>query len=121
MPSYFKSNVYYNTYENTVSFFTNPAYTNQPVDSPYDDHSIGGFVEMGTDLIAMNTLKGAIHYRKDVHTEESLVYNYATTPTSVSVSGAKRQEEETWSFAAENTFHAAKWLDLVTGVRPRPV
>lgn len=109
-------NVYYNAYENTVSFFTNPAYTNQPVDSPYDDHSIGGFVEMGTDLIPMNTLKGAIHLPQGRHTEESLVYNYATTPTSVSVSGAKRQEEETWSFAVENTFHAAKWLDLVTGV-----
>ncbi len=36
-------------------------------DSPYCDHSVGGFVEMGTDLIPMNTLKGAIHYRQDIH------------------------------------------------------
>ena len=55
--SYIKSNAYYNTFQNTISFFTNPTYTNRPVDSRYDDHSVGGFVEMGTNLIPMNTLK----------------------------------------------------------------
>jgi iron complex outermembrane receptor protein len=114
--SYIKSNAYYNTFENTVSFFTNSTYTNQPVDSPYDDNSVGGFVEMGTDLIPMNTLKGAIHYRRDVHTEKNINYNYATTPPTVTESGPKRQAEEGWSFAVENTFHATRNLDFVAGV-----
>ena len=39
-----------------------------------DDHSVGGFVEVGTDLIPMNTLKGAVHYRRDVHWEQALNY-----------------------------------------------
>ncbi len=114
--SYIKTNAYYSTFQNTVSFYNNASYTNQPADSPYDDHSIGGFVEMGTELIPMNTLKGAIHYRKDVHTEQSIFYNYATSPATVTQSAEKRQAEETWSFAAENTFHATKRLDLVGGV-----
>jgi iron complex outermembrane recepter protein len=114
--SYVKTNAYYNTFENTVSFFTNSSYTNQPVDSPYDDHSVGGFVEMGTDLIPMNTLKGVIHYREDVHKEWNINYNYATTPTRVTETAHKLQSEEGWSFALENTFHATRNLDIVGGV-----
>jgi iron complex outermembrane receptor protein len=114
--SYIKSNAYYSTFENTVSFFNNPTYINQPADSPYDDESVGGFVEMGTDLIPMNTLKGAIHYRKDTHAEQSIFYNYATTPTMVTESNTKRQAEEGWSFAVEDTFHATRNFDLVGGV-----
>ena len=34
---------------------------------------------MGTDLIPMNTLKGAIHYRQDVHTDRGSDY---TPPTA---------------------------------------
>ena len=69
---------------------------------------------MGTDLIPMNTLKGAIHYRNDVHTEKNINYTYA--PPTVAESGHKRQAEEGWSFAVENTFHATRNLDIVGGV-----
>ncbi len=118
--SYIKTNAYYNTYENTVSFFNRPDYTQQPSDSPYDDHSEGGFVEMGTNLIPMNTLKGAIHYMKDVHTEQPINYTYPagypTVPAVVTPGAGKQASEETWSFAVENTFHATKQLDIVGGV-----
>ena len=57
------------TFENTVSFFNSPTYTNQPADSPYDDNSASGFVEMGTDLIPMNTLKGLLLRRRGQHPE----------------------------------------------------
>ena len=113
--SYIKSNAYYNTFENTVSFFTNSTYTNQPVDSPYADRSVGGFVEMGTDLIPMNTLKGAIHYREDTHTEHNINYTYVPIFT-VAKAGFRRRSEEGWSFAVENTFHATRDLDIVAGV-----
>lgn len=114
--SYIKTNVYYNTFDNTISFYPNATYTNQTTDSPYEDYSYGGFVEMGTDLIPMNTLKGSIHYRKDVHAEHSVNYNYATPTPSVTENGYKRQAEDVWSFAVENTFHATSRLDLVAGV-----
>ncbi|MGO4684194.1 TonB-dependent receptor plug domain-containing protein [Hyphomicrobium sp. 2TAF46] len=112
--SYIKTNAFYNTFQNSISFYPNATYTNQFTDSPYDDYSYGGFVEMGTDLIPMNTLKGAIHFRRDFHNEQSINYKYVPTYT-VSLDPAKRQSEETWSFALENTFHATRWLDIVTG------
>lgn len=114
--SYIKTNIYYNTFDNTISFYPNATYTNQTADSPYEDYSYGGFVEMGTDLIPMNTLKGSIHYRKDVHAEHSVNYSYATSPPAVTENGYKRQAEDVWSFAVENTFHATSSLDLVAGV-----
>ncbi|MBN2447626.1 MAG: TonB-dependent receptor, partial [Phycisphaerae bacterium] len=115
--SYIKTNAYFNRFQNTISFFADQTYTNQPVDSPYDDHSLGGFVEMGTNLIPMNTLKAAIHYRKDVHTDQNINYTYpAVGPRTFAFGSSKRLAEETWSFAAENTFHATKHLDIVGGV-----
>jgi iron complex outermembrane receptor protein len=116
--SYIKSNFSYNTFDNTLSFYPDATYTHQTSDSPYRDHSYGGFVEMGTDLIPMNTLKGAIHYRRDTHTESTIDYDYTTTPRTAMTdpTSKKRQSEETWSFAVENTFHATRYLDLVTGI-----
>ncbi|MFA7305506.1 MAG: TonB-dependent receptor [Hyphomicrobium sp.] len=113
--SYIKSNAYYNTFQNTTSFYKDATYTDKWVDSPYDDYNYGGFVEMGTDLIPMNTLKGAIHFRHDAHNDGNI--NYLPSPPPTTEHGApKRQSEETWSFALENTFHATRYLDIVGGV-----
>lgn len=114
--SYIKTNAYYNTFDNTVSFCTNPTCANLPTDSPYSDDSVGGFVEMGTSLIPMNTLKGAIHYRRDVHKEWDINYNYTVSPPSSQKAPTETSSEETWSFAIENTFHATHNLDFVAGV-----
>jgi iron complex outermembrane recepter protein len=111
--SYVKTSAYYNTFENTVSFFNQPTYVNQLADSPYSDHSVGGFVEMGTDLIPMNTLKGVIHYRQDTHKEWDLDN---TVPPFPRRTPTETSREETWSFAAENTFHLARNLDIVGGI-----
>jgi iron complex outermembrane receptor protein len=62
----------------------------------------------------MNTLKGAIHYRKDTHDEHNINYTYA--PFTTTNARYKRQAEEGWSFAVENTFHATRNLDIVGGV-----
>jgi len=108
--SYMKTNVYYNTFDNTTRFYADQNYDVIRQDSIYKDHATGGFVEFGTDLIPMNTLKGAIHYRQDVHNEMGPVYQfnfYAPEQT---------RSEQTWSFAVENTFHATSRLDIVTGV-----
>jgi len=112
--SYIKTNAFYTTFDNIISFYPNGTYTHQDTDSAYNDHSVGGFVEMGTDLIPMNTLKGAIHYREDVHSEQDTNYTYAPF---VSSAGPKSTEsEQTWSFALENTFHATRFLDIVGGL-----
>ena len=113
--SYVKSNAYYNTFENTTRFFPDLTYNHQYEDSPYDDNSYGGFVEFGTNLIPMNTLKGAIHYRRDTHNENSISYNTRTGAVTA-VDPSERDAEETWSFAAENTFHATRNLDIVAGI-----
>ena len=114
--SYIKSNAYYNTFQNTTSFYKDATYTDKWVDSPYDDYNYGGFVEMGTDLIPMNTLKGAIHFRHDAHNDGNINYNPPGNPGGTEQGPAKRQSEETWSFALENTFHATRYLDIVGGV-----
>lgn len=114
--SYIKSNAFYSTFQNVTSFYPDATYTNPLVDSPYDDYNYGGFVEMGTDLIPMNTLKGAIHFRHDAHNDGNINHNPPGNPGGIEHGPAKRQSEETWSFALENTFHATRNLDIVGGV-----
>jgi iron complex outermembrane recepter protein len=82
--------------------------------SDYEDFAYGGFVEMGTELIPMNTLKATIHYRRDDHQER----NFARPdhPTASYVEPWQSNVEDTWSFAAENTFHATRRLDFVSGI-----
>ncbi len=113
--SYLKTNVYYNTFDNLLRSF-GPDYqtqtANNQFDSFYDDYAYGGFVEFGTSLIPMNTLKGAIHYRRDSHSERQ-----DTAPDSAAPVHEPWQENivDTWSFAIENTFHATSSVDVVTG------
>ena len=112
--SYIKTNAFYNTFDNKLSFYPNSQYLFPLVDSPYHDHSSGGFVELGTNLIPMNTLKGAIHYREDVHRKGDIVYD-PVTGAFKSQEATQTQSEETWSFALENTLHITRYLDFVTG------
>ena len=72
---------------------------------------------MGTELIPMNTLKGVIHYRQDVHKEWDLATSLPPPPpVFTGKSPTETSREETWSFAAENTFHATRFLDFVAGM-----
>src|SRR5262249_18311332 len=115
--SYIKTNAYYNTFQNLLSSYNNRTYTSQPrnpqdFDSYYDDFAYGGFIVVGTKLIPMNTLKGAIHFRHDNHAERSDI-----APDGANIHEPwQKNIENTWSFALENTFHATKRLDVVTGV-----
>lgn len=115
--SYVKTNVYYNTFENLLSSFDDatygPQFMGRSFESYYDDYAVGGFFEAGTELIPMNTLKGVVHYRRDNHSEYQI-----TQPDNPASIREPRQEnvEDTWSFAVENTFHATRRLDFVTGV-----
>jgi iron complex outermembrane receptor protein len=112
--SYVKTNAYWNTFDNIVDFFRTSAYNTRLQESPYRDHSVGGFVEMGTDLIPMNTLKGAVHFRRDYHWEQAL--DFDANDKFTGYEPRKKLAEEDWSFAIENTFHAMRHFDVVTGV-----
>lgn len=114
--SYIKTNAYYNTFYNVLSSYDDATYTTQnkssSFDSTYDDYAYGGSLELGTNLIPMNTLKGAVIYRHDNHSE----FNFNSPTSSKALLEPKQYDiENTWSFALENTFHATKRLDVVMG------
>lgn len=116
--SYVKTNAYYNTFDNLLSSFDDVRYTSQTLprafDSYYDDNAYGGSIEFGTELIPMNTLKGAIHFRRDNHSESS--HDQPDNPGAAFREPWHDNVEDTWSFAAENTFHATKRLDIIAGL-----
>ncbi len=59
----------------------------------------------------MNTLKGAIHYRRDSHAERSDIGRPDNAnPAQNVVEPWQENIDDTWSFALENTFHASKQL-----------
>lgn len=113
--SYIKTKLYYNTFQNGLYSWDDANYsrqvTSKAFSSYYDDKAAGGSVEVGTDLIANNTLKGVIHYRRDIHKEsqDSFSPRFFSEPTQTT-------EEDTWSVAVENTWHATKDTDVVVGV-----
>lgn len=124
--SYVKTNAYYNTLNNALFAYDNATYTTQALGrgfkSWYDDVVYGGSVEVGTNLIPMNTLKASAHYRFDHHGEHDHNRPDAVNSTVPGVlpvnyvEPMQYREEYNWYFAAENTFHATKWFDIVAGV-----
>jgi iron complex outermembrane recepter protein len=113
--SYIKSKLYYNTFSNGLFSYDNAQYSRQSLAksfrSYYDDAAYGGSLEAGTDLIPHNTLKAALHYRRDDHTERQTIYS----PTRFD-EPKQKAIEDTWSAAVENTFHATDRFDLAAGV-----
>lgn len=115
--SYVKTKIYYNTFENLLSTFDSVAHntqtTSRAFDSYYDDFAYGFSLEGGTELIPMNTLKTALHYRRDAHRrwQDNSPDSPAATKTPF-----QRGTEDTWSVAVEDTFHATDTLDFVGGV-----
>jgi iron complex outermembrane receptor protein len=115
--SYVKANAYYNNLNNSLRSFNSASYNLQNLrstfDSWYDDYAYGGMIEAGTNLIPMNTLKVAAHYRYDNHVEHN--FNSPDGGTWYYLEPLQETEEKNWSFAVENTFHATKWFDIVAG------
>jgi iron complex outermembrane receptor protein len=116
--SYVRTKAYYNTFENLLSSFDNNTFTTQTAgyafDSYYDDNSYGFSVEGGTELIDRNTLKAALHYRRDTHHPQQ--HARPDHPTLAFLEPRLERSEDTWSAALENTFHVTDTLDFVGGV-----
>lgn len=117
--SYIKTNAYYNTFDNLLSTYDNANFDLQTAtyafDSFYNDEAYGGSVEFGTDLIPMNTLKVASHFRRDIHNEYNINRPDFGNPLASYREPTQTNREDTWSVAVENTFHINRKLDLVTG------
>lgn len=126
--SYFKSKLYYNTFDNLLSTYDTSEYSKQTrsssFNSYYKDHSTGFSLEGGTDLIEKNTLKTALHFRRDVHNARNdNAPGGVTYPDTLPKGTAyhvlepwQETVQDTWSVAAEDTIHATDRLDLVGGV-----
>ncbi|MGE4056560.1 MAG: TonB-dependent receptor plug domain-containing protein [Vicinamibacterales bacterium] len=116
--SYLKAKVYYNTLDNLLSSFDDLTYTTQSqprgFNSPYDDHAYGVGLEAGTTPAAAHTVKAALHYRGDVHREES--FNRPTHPTLSNVEPRTETSQYTWAVAVEDTLRVSPAIDLVGGL-----
>lgn len=116
--SYLRTKAYYNTFYNLLSSFDDNTFARKTAgyafDSYYRDHSYGLSLEGGTELLERNTLKGAFHYRRDVHHPQQ--HARPDHPTLAFMEPELERSEDTWSVAVENTFHATDTLDFVGGL-----
>lgn len=111
-----KTKLYYNTFKNGLDAYDDITYSSQSnpgrFHSPYDDEALGASIELGKELAA-SSLKLALHYRTDDHSEAQI--SRPTNPTFRTVEPWQEQSQNTWSVAVENTFHASESLDVVVG------
>lgn len=113
---YLKTRAYYNRFDNLLSAWDDSTHSSQTerraFDSRYKDHAWGLSLEAGAELGAANTLRGALHYRRDKHRSIQLpqpTLGLPADPTEIS-------EEETWSLALENTWQARDDLRVIAGI-----
>lgn len=113
---YLKTKLYYNTFDNVLKAYDDYTHSTQierrAFNSVYDDKAYGLSIEGGADITPNNTLRAALHYRRDKHDDTQLSrpdVNTIPDPT-------KRSEEETWSLALENTWRASDALTVVAGL-----
>lgn len=111
--SYVKTKAYYNSFDNDLFAYRDDAYTIRNFQSHYDDNAKGVSLEFGTDLLPMQTLKAALHFRRDEHKEWQDSFNAANIPTVLEPK--QKNLEDRYSFALEDTVHITPQFDLVGG------
>jgi iron complex outermembrane receptor protein len=108
--SYIKTRAYYNKFDNDLVASNPNNSNNNNWMSTYDDSAYGASVELGTDLLAGHTIKGALHLRRDNHTEYNHKYpSQASEPK-------QDTNEDVFSLALEETWHVTPQFDLVFGL-----
>jgi iron complex outermembrane receptor protein len=116
--SYVKTKVYYNTFSNGLDAYDDITYMTQSANgrfhSPYRDRAFGGSAEVGSTMAGRHSLKGAVHLRRDAHSEYNV--NRPTHPTLATFEPEHEQAQYTWSLAAEDTFHLSRAVDVVGGI-----
>lgn len=106
--SYAKTRFYYDKYKNSLFSYDDATYNTigrpYAFKSDYDDHTYGGSVELGTELIPRNLLKLAAHYKVDVHKEHNEPNPY------------QKFEDDIFSIGAEDTITFTNRLYAIFGV-----
>lgn len=108
--SYLNTKAYYNKFENDLVGYTDTTLNTKSWTSHYDDYAGGFSTEFGTNALAQQTLKAALHFRRDHHTE------WQVTDTTGFSEPKQRTSEDTYSAALEDTWHVANNVDLVGGL-----
>ncbi|WP_449041889.1 TonB-dependent receptor plug domain-containing protein [Paracoccus sp. (in: a-proteobacteria)] len=113
---YLKTRAYYNRFDNLLSAWDDSTQSSQTqrraFNSHYNDRSWGASAEAGVDLGTANTLRGALHYRRDRHV--SLQHNAPDGANTFDP--AETSDEETISVALENTWAAREDLSVIAGI-----
>lgn len=116
--TYIKTKAYYNTFKNSLLAYTDSTLSQKNWESYYDDKGMGFSGELGTDYFHEQSIKGAIHYRRDEHTEWQHFYRKSSNPAMLAGTTEPKQKsvEELWSLALEDTWHVNSRLDIVGGI-----
>ena len=113
-----RSRLYVNSFENLLSSFDDAAQTTQSLprafDSYYDDTAYGGNVQVSFDPGSDNVLRGAFHFRRDEHNERNAP-GFASPGNLRYDEPWQTTEEDTYSFALENTHSFGDRLDWIVG------
>lgn len=112
--SYIKTRAYYNKFDNTLvsTRASAPTSSAQNWSSVYDDNAMGASVELGTDLVPGHSIKTALHWRRDDHTE----WNEYPAITGAAKEPKQNTVEDVMSLAVEETWHVTPKVDLVFGL-----
>ncbi len=106
--SYIKPRLYFDQFTNSLFAFDNAAYntqnTGQSFQSYYEDFTVGGAIEFGTELSDKNTLKMALHGKFDHHTEHNEGASFYTF------------EDTTWSLGIEDTHQFTDRFSVTLGL-----
>lgn len=103
---YLKPRAFYDTYQNSLGIYDDATYTTQNKTSSstsrYDDYTYGTSLEVGTDWLPKNSLKGVFHYKFDHHKEHP---DLARKPSTAYV-----LEDALVSLGFEDTFKlSSRW------------
>ncbi|MEW5684195.1 MAG: TonB-dependent receptor [Pseudomonadota bacterium] len=119
-----KTRLYRNTFDNLLSAYDSATQATQTLprafDSYYNDHAVGGNVELAWKINETSQLKGVLYARKDVHHErqDGFTRTPATGAPSVNAPYSEPEQtndERTYSVAAEYSTALAEGVELVVG------
>lgn len=106
--NYVKTRLYYDKFQNSLFSYDDATYSSMnfksSFESAYNDHTLGGSIELGTFALADHEIKAAFHYKKDSHKE--------LAPHTPDV----EMEEDIYSVGLEDTWHFNEDLYAIAGV-----
>lgn len=104
-----KTKLYYNAFVNDLLAYTVKTGAKNWI-SHYDDNAKGASAELGTTVLPQQTLKAALHWRRDDHTE------WQTTYATDFTEPKQNTVEDVYSVALEDTWRFAPGWQLVGGL-----